>query len=174
MREGVLVLFFVPIGWFPAIRSGAGVRPFLLCKFSPWWASRRDGAGQGRFKIFVCPIFCSAVHEVSWCLLPLAGRGGEERKRMCCSSATLVEWLSRLLLYWCNCELRGWRAAPCPARPSAQVGACPPPMFHRRHQDLALVGECHLRRPQRESFPNRPVQAIQSSSCYLSSSSAVL
>ena len=55
-----------------------------------------------------------------------------------------------------------------------QVGACPPPMIFLRRQGLARFGERHMRRLQRDSFPNRLEQGIQRRSCFFSSSSAAV
>ena len=94
-------------------------------------------------------------------------RGGEE-------DGVEVEILLAFPLWWSSCELWRRRFTPSPARPSALVGACPPPILYLRRQSLVDSGEQLMRRPQREWIPNRLVQANQRPAISVSSSSAAV
>ena len=86
MADARVVFFFLSIVWPLSIRSGAGGCFFLLCRFNPWRIFCKSEEGRGDFNKSACRIYHLAVE---WIRLPLAGRGGEEMEKICCS----VRWV---------------------------------------------------------------------------------
>ena len=95
MADARVLFFFLfssfLFGWPTVTRSDAGARLLLSCRTDLWWISCREGGGQSRSNKIACRIAGFADRGSQRSHLPLAGRGGEGWKRLCCFSSTSAE-----------------------------------------------------------------------------------
>ena len=95
-----LCFFFFLLACALVTRSDAGGCPLPLCSSDPWRICCRVEDGRRFSNKIDCRIIHSADQELSFadrklerCCLPLADRGGEERKMCYCSTSGSVEWV---------------------------------------------------------------------------------
>ena len=79
--------FFPFLDCFLATRSGVGSGASLICRSDPRWIACRADEDQGWFNKSARRITCFAS---TWSCVPLAGRGGEGRKRRYCVAKWFV------------------------------------------------------------------------------------